>query len=208
MTSQYVQRKNFAAYIEMYPEDVGKIDAMIVAIQNQMNLSRWDAIGQMFIWGFEVGASKLKDEVLREDVRRVLVSRKLADALDRERRHNKKIYAAVKELGYEQAMAIATREGLEVRDVEEAIKRARPNDSSDAPHHERADTWLMELLEDGRGWKVEEIKERAVKDGWLPKEGVDEYKEVYTKEWNMLRRIAGKREVSGMRRGVWQKRLH
>lgn len=201
-----IQRKNFAAYIEMYPEDIGKIDALIVAIQNQLNMSRWNAIGQMFIWGFEVGMNKLEDEVLKEDVRRVLISRKLADVLDRERKHNKRIYAAVQELGYEQAVEIATREGLEGSDIKKAIERAKP--SGDVPQHERANMWLLELLNDGKEWEIEDIRKEAVEAGWLPREGADEYDESYRKGWNLLRQIATKKRLSGAKRGVWQKRLH
>ena len=201
-------RKNFAAYIEMSPEDVGRIDAMIAAIQNQLNLSRWDAIATMFIWGFEVGMEKLDDDVLRESVRRVLVNRKLADALDRERRHNKRIYDAVREMGYEQAMKIAAAEGLSAEDADQAIKGAKPRDG-DAPAGELAMEWLKELLEDGREMEVKEIKEMAVRDGWLPEDGTAEYEEVYKRGWGLLRQAAVKIGVSGGgRRGVWQKVLH
>ena len=171
-------RKNFAAYIEMSPEDVGRIDAMIAAIQNQLNLSRWDAIATMFIWGFEIAMEKLKDEVLRESVRRVLVNRKLADALDRERRHNKRIYEAVRELGYEQAMKIAAAEGVSTEDADRAIKGAKPRDG-EAPVGDLAKEWLNDLLEDGEEMDVKEIRELAVRDGWLPEDGADGYEEAY-----------------------------
>lgn len=203
-----VFRKNFAAYIEMSPEDVGKIDAMIVAIQNQLNLSRWDAISTMFIWGFEVGSEKLKDEVLKESVRRVLVSRKLADALDRERRHNKRIYEAVRELGYEQAIKIATSEGLSVKDASRAIQGSKPRDD-DAPVGELMMEWLKGVLEDGRAMDVKEIRELAVKDGWLPDDGAEEYEREYRQGWGLLRQAANRLGVSGGgKRGVWQKVLH
>ena len=203
-----VFRKNFAAYIEMSPEDVGRIDAMIAAIQNQLNLSRWDAISTMFIWGFEVGMEKLDDDVLRESVRRVLVSRKLADALDRERRHNKRIYDAVREMGYEQAMKIASAEGLSADDADRAIKGAKPRDG-EMPAGELAMEWLKGLLEDGEGIDVKDIKELAVRDGWLPEDGADEYDRVYRQSWGLLRQAAAKLGASGGdKRGVWQKVLH
>jgi len=203
-----VFRKNFAAYIEMSPEDVGRIDAMIAAIQNQLNLSRWDAIATMFIWGFEIAMEKLKDEVLRESVRRVLVNRKLADALDRERRHNKRIYEAVRELGYEQAMKIASAEGLSTEDADRAIKGAKPRDG-EAPAGDLAREWLRELLEDGAEMNVKEIKELAVRDGWLPEDGAIGYDDAYKRGWGMLRQAAMKLGVSGGdKRGVWQRMLH
>jgi hypothetical protein len=194
-----VFRKNFAAYIEMSPEDIGTIDRMIAAIQNMLNVSRWDAISTMFLWGFEVAAAKLESEELRSQAERVLVSRQYADELDRRRRHNKRIFAGVKELGYDGALQVAVEAGLDLDVVKELIEEAKPK-GDNLTVMDRMSLWLSTVLGDRMEHTVEEIREMAAHDEILP----DEESEEYTRAWDMLKKTASQAGYCGGKRGTWQ----
>jgi hypothetical protein len=195
-----VFRKNFAAYIEMSPEDIGTVDKMIAAIQNVLNVSRWDAISTMFLWGFEVAATKLESEELRSQMERVLVARQYADELDRRRRHNKRIFAGVKELGYDAAIKVAQEAGLDLNVVKELIEEAKPK-GDDITTMDRMSLWLSTVLGDGVEHAVEDIKEMAIGDEILP--GRED--EGYKKAWDTLRATASRAGYCGGARGMWQK---
>ena len=53
-------KRNFAAYIEMDKEELASIDLLIAKMQDAHNLSRWEAISQLFVWGFDEAKERME----------------------------------------------------------------------------------------------------------------------------------------------------
>jgi hypothetical protein len=192
-------RKHFHAWIEMSPEDMGDVDKAIADVGGQLNYSRWEAMSQLFLWGLGVAKEKLKDLAVAERINNMLVARQLADALDRERAYNKRVFNAVKELGVEKAMEIAAREKLDLDAVRTIIEKAKPREGEMAPTVQMG-FWLEEVMGDGRGRGIEEVQEMAIRDGILPgKENGN-----WDKHWGRLKNVASKKEMCGGVKGVWR----
>lgn len=183
----------------MEPEKFGILDKMIAAIQNQLNLGKYDAQAQLFLWGLGVAAEKLDDDALKAQARRVLIAKELADELDRERRHDKRIYAAVRSLGYDESLRIAQEKGLDMEVVKEIIDRSMPKSTDEMGMMDRMSAWLLTVIGDGAEYKVDEVKQMAMEDEILPDESGEEYR----KAWDALRATAS-RSGYCKRRGVWQ----
>lgn len=185
----------------MPPEDIAQIERLISAIQAEMNVSKWDAMNQAFLWGFEVAIDRLGKFKERGETKRVLVAKRLADALDRERRHDKRIFSAVKALGYDESLKIAEREGIELGMAREIIERATPRDD-DMTASERMSLWLETVLGDGVPHSIDEIRDKGVEDEILPGEDGEELR----KAWSVLKSVASRAGYSkGGERGMWQK---
>ena len=192
-------RKHFHAWIEMYSDEAGNVDEVIAKVGGQMNKSRWDAMAQLFIWGLEIASERLEDDALKQELRRFLTSKKLADALSRERRYDKEIFAGVRELGKERAMEIAEREGLSREAVERILQRATPRER-DMPHIVQMEMWLITVMGDHRPRNVKEIKQLAIDNEMLPPMSDDRW----DGEWNTMRGIASRKNWTTSRKGVWQ----
>lgn len=196
-----VQRKNFAAFVEMSPEEIGKIDRIIAEVQNYLNKTRWEAITQLFFWGIEVAGGKLEKESTRQEIRRLLISRQFADILDQERVLNKRIFGAVKELGREKALEIAAREGLDIGEVKALMEKAIPADEEMAPTVQMG-FWLHEVLKDGDAHPIENVQQQAIEDGILPTENDPDF----DRHWNRLKAVASRSGYSSRASvGVWKK---
>ena len=193
-----VQKFHFQAYIEMYDDDMSNVRKMIAEVQNRMNLTYYETVAQVFIWGIESGAKRLEDVDLRRDLERLILNRQMAEAFEKEIGYNKRIWSAVRELGEAKAMEIAGREGMDMKEVAAVIEKAKPRNTKQ-PLKIRMELWLSDYMKGKNYVRVTQLKKDAKEAGLLSDDP-----NMFKKDWNMMRRIGASVGYSSTgRQGTW-----
>ena len=191
--------RNFAAHIRGPREFIEGIDRMIATVQNELNVSRVEAIAQIFLWGLHAAVGEVKDEEVRREMRATGIKLKLMRAIRDERRDDQELKAALREMGLDRVVEVAEKAGLTEEDVNEVVASLK----ADMSWYDKTSIWLDTLLSDGEERSVQSVQRAAMAAGILP---IDPATEDFEDQWGNMRTVASRMGVSrGGKRGYWQK---
>ena len=193
--------RNYAVFYKDSPTRIEAIEQLIVTIQNELNLSRSEALRAIFDAGVEIKAEDPQYGTVA--LKQAIAEARLFHALALEVERQKERAAAYKVLGPLGILEVAEQLGIQADDasaVIEACKKA-VGLQRDLPPSHAFKVWISYHLQDGEEQRYEEIVAAAVEDEVLPPpDQVEEHKRAL----GLFKQVASSMGASGGRRGWWK----
>lgn len=190
--------RNYGAHLRGTWSYIREIERSIAAVQSAFMKNRYEAVGLAVEEGLKVLAKKIGEEEMRQDLVREAESSKMLKAIHLANRTNAEIRKGIRELGIDRVIQISTEQGV---DEEVARDIALEAMSDSAAYYDHAASWMESYLNDGEPRSVSEVKAAAIKAGMLPEKDHPDFK----KKWSTMKAEASKKNLSGGKRGYWQK---
>lgn len=194
-----VYKKNYAAYIVASSDEHGSIDKAIAALQNVFNLTRWDAISYLFKLGVENAMQHVESEADRQEIKAAMTRSKLIEVIRARSKDDSEIRRGMAELGYDSIVSAAREDGLPEDEVRAILDRVK----AEMPYTSTVGQWLDTYLADGKPRRTTDIKNDAIREGYLPDEGDPSFET----KWGTMKAVASRLGFSGGSYGEWQKKL-
>jgi len=194
--------RNYAVFYRAAPSRIEAIEELIVAIQNECNLSRSSALMAIFDAGVE---AKAEDPTYgTPSLGLSIAEARLSHALSLEIERQSERAKAYKQLGPLGILAVAERAGIDpetAKAVLDACRRAIGPVKDFPPSHAYR-VWISHYLQDGESHKYKEVVRAAIEDEILPDPEVDA--DEYERCLSLFKQVASTMGASSGKRGWWK----